>query len=310
MKKENSKLLWGALALLVTSIWGITFISMKVATAHFTPPQVMLIRCIIAYIALLILHPKFYKVESLKQELIYFFAGLCGTTLYVILINSSYSFTQVANVSVLASLSPIFIALLTPLFFRGSKVNKIVFVGFAIAVLGTVCIATNGKFAMTLSLKGDSLALCAAVIWACYSLCLKKSETKLPQLYVTRRIFLYGILAVIPVILISGDPINWSALKEPSVLLNMLFLGLIAYVGCHVTIALVIRHMGAVWTSKFSYLEPVVTIIFSAIFLHEQITLYKVIGTVLILFGVMVADGLFTKKKAAAVPEAAEAAEK
>ncbi len=295
--KTKTNVLWGLLALAVVSTWGLTFISMKVASAHFTPAQVMLIRCIIAYLSLLIIHPKFYKIESLRQELIYFSAGLCGTTLYVILINSSYSFTQVANVSVLASLSPIFIALLTPLFFKGSRVSKIVFIGFAIAVIGTVCIVTDGKFALSLSFKGDSLALLAAIVWASYSLLLKKSATKLPQLYVTRRIFLYGIIAVIPVLLVQGTPIDWGALKQPSVLLNMLFLGLIAYTGCHVCIALVIKKMGPVWTSKFSYLEPVVTIIFSAIFLGEVITVYKIIGAALILLGVMVADGIFSKKK-------------
>lgn len=297
-QKMQSDIVWSLLALLVVTIWGLTFISMKVASAHFSPAQVMLIRCVIAYLSLLVAYPKFHKIESFRQELIYFAGGLCGTTLYVILINSSYSYTQVANVSVLASLSPIFIALLTPLFFKGTKVKPIVFLGFFIAVLGTVCIVTDGKFALSLSLRGDSLALLAAVVWACYSLLLKKSETKLPQLYVTRRIFLYGILAVIPVLLVQGEPLKLGALREPTVLLNMLFLGLIAYTGCHVCIALVIRKKGAVWTSKFSYLEPVITIIFSALFLQETITLYKVVGAVLILAGVMTADGVFTRKSA------------
>lgn len=294
----KSDILWSLLALAVVTTWGLTFISMKVASEHFSPPQVMLIRCIIAYLSLVIAYPKFHKIESLRQEIIYFASGLCGTTLYVILINSSYTYTQVANVSVLASLSPIFIALLTPVFFRGTKVKPIVFIGFIIAIIGTVCIVTDGKFALSLSLKGDSLALIAAVVWATYSLLLKKSNTKLPQLYVTRRIFLYGIIAVIPIMLIQQEPLNLGALAEPTVLLNMLFLGLVAYTGCHVCIGMVIKKKGAVWTSKFSYLEPVITIIFSVLFLGETLTLYKVIGAALILVGVMTADGVFTRKRA------------
>ncbi len=297
MEKSNSKVLYGALALLCVAIWGLTFVSMKVAGASFTPAQVMFIRCIIAYVGLLIIHPKFYKVESWQQELLYFTAAICGTTMYVITINSAYDYTQVANVSVLASTSPIFIALLTPLFFKGTKVGARVFVGFIIATIGTICIVTNGAFALTVSFQGDALAILAAIFWACYSLILRKNKSEKPQLYVTRRIFLYGIIAVIPILIIQGEPIAFSALKEPSVMLNMLFLGLVPYIVCHVTWAKVIKKMGPVWTSKFSYLEPTIAMLFSALVLSERITIYMIIGTVIILLGVMISDGMFFKKK-------------
>lgn len=293
----KKKLFWGFIAFIVVTIWGVTFISMKVAGRGFTPPQVVLIRCIIAYISLIIVHPKFYKSEGLKQEMLYLAAGLCGTTLFVIFINSAFDHTMVSNVSVLSSMSPIFIALLAPLFIKNTKVAKVVFVGFTIATIGTVFIVTNGEFKFSLSILGDSLALLAAISWASYSLILRRNKSKLPQLYVTRRIFLYGILTVIPVIIYQGEPFNIALLKEPSVFLNFLFLGLVAYTGCHVALALVIKNMGAVWTSKFSYVEPIITIIFSAIFLSESISIYMIIGTGLILAGVLISDGILKAPK-------------
>ena len=304
--KSSEKLKWGALALLVTSIWAMAFISMKVAGENFTPAQVMLIRTVIAYICLLAVYPKFHKVESLKQELLYFVGGLCSTTLYTITINSAYKYTEVANVSVIASLSPIFVALFTPLFIKGEKYKKSVFLGFIIATFGTVVIATGGTFRLKVSAVGDTIALMSAMIWGFYSVILKKNNTKYPQFYVTRRMFLYGILAVIPVILYEsthGNPIAWGALKSWPVALNFLFLGLVPYVFCHVCIGLVIKHMGPVWTSKFSYLEPVITMILSFFILSEAITLPKVIGAAFILFGVMVSDEVFKKKKAAVQAE-------
>lgn len=296
---NKKKILWGFVALLCVCTWGMTFIFMKVAGKNFTPPQVVLIRCIIAYLSLIVIHPKFYKSEGLKQELLYFVAALSGITLYVIFINSAFSHTMVANISVLSSTSPIFIALLTPLFIKNANVAKKVFVGFAIATIGTVFIVTNGQFVFKLSLLGDSMALLAAICWAVYSLVLRKNNSKLPQLYVTRRIFLYGIIAVIPVIIYQGKPFDFEALKQPAVFLNFLFLGIVSYTGCHVAWGLVIKNMGAVWTSKFSYVEPVITIIFSAIFLSESISIFMVIGTVFILGGVLVSDGVFKKNKMA-----------
>lgn len=295
--KKKSDFLWGMLALAVVGTFGMAFISMNVVSEYFTPAQVMLIRTVIAYIALLIAYPKFHKVESLRQELIYAAAGICGTTMYVMCINSAYAYTQVANVSVLASLSPIFVALFTPLFFKGTKIPKIVFIGFAIATFGTAIISTNGTFRLSLAFKGDSLALLAAAFWGCYSLLLRKNTTKYPQLYATRRMFLYGILAVIPIILFQQAPMNFTALKDPKIIVNFLFLGIGVYLGCHVCAGLVIKAKGAVWQSKFTYCEPIITMVLSALILSEQITLPKIIGAVFILAGVMVSDGIFSKKR-------------
>ena len=61
--------------------------------------------------------------------------------------------------------------------------------------------------------------------------------------------------------------------------------------------------MGPVWTSKFSYLEPVVTMILSFFILSEDITLPKVIGAAFILFGVMVSNEVFKNKKTAVQAE-------
>lgn len=295
--ENRKKLLWGIVALFVVGAWGISFISMKVVGQYFTPPQIMLIRCSMAYVSLLAIHPKFYPTEGLKQELLYMGAAISGTTLYVILINYALAHTMTSNVSVLSSTSPIFIALLSPLFLKGSKINKNVLIGFAIATVGTVCIVTKGQFSFDVSPLGDSLAISGAICWAIYSLLLRRNKSKYAQLYSTRRIVLYGIIAVIPICIFEGTPINISALAIPEVLFNMLFLGIGAYTACHVGWALVIKNMGPVWTSNFTYIEPVITIVFSFIFLGEAITLAMIAGTALILGGVIVSDGALLRKK-------------
>lgn len=301
--KNLNDLKWKILPLIVVSLWGMTFISLEVAGKYFTPVQVMLIRSTLGYVSLLAIHPHFHKSEGIKQELTYLAAGVFGMMLYVMALNAAFVHTEVSNVSVLSSTSPIFVALLTPLFFKGSKISKAALLGFLIATVGTVFIATNGNFSFSLSLVGDGLALFSAVSWAIYSLVLKLSKSEHSQLYVTRRILLYGILAAIPVQVLQGVPINFAAFKDISVVLNLLFLGLVALTACHVAWGLVIRKKGAVWSSKFQYLTPVVTLIFSAILLGENITLFKILGTALILLGVIVADGLLSKKDGSAKKE-------
>lgn len=283
------------LALFVVCTFGGTFVSLKIVSAYFTPPQVMLVRCIIAYISLLIIYPKFHKPESLKQELVYLFAGLFGTTLYITFVNTAFDHTQVSNASVLSSTSPIFIALLTPLFLRGASIKKMVYVGFAFATIGTILVATRGDFNIKLSFLGDAIALLSAISWALYSLILRKNTTSYPQFYATRRIFLYGIICVIPICLVQGKPLHVENLAIPMVLAHMLFLGIVAYTCCHVSWGVVCKNLGPVKAGNFMYLTPVVTIILSAIILSESINGWMVLGTVLILLGVSISDGFITR---------------
>lgn len=302
---NDSKKTWifGMLAFAVVFFWGITFVSFTVTLRYFTPAQIMFLRCVIAYISLWVIHPKAHKSEGWLMELKLLAAGASGTTLYIVLSNTALTKTATSNVSVLSSLSPIFTALLAPLFIRNAKILKRVMIGFVIAFVGAFLVTTGGNFSMQLSFLGDGLAVCSAVSWAVYSLVLKKIDSQYSQMYITRRIFLYGIITVIPVLLIQGNPIDVTAFGKPIVILNLLFLGLVAYTCCHVGWALVIKNMGSVWTSQFTYLTPIVTMIASAIILGDKISIYMIMGTILILGGVMVSDGkfsrLFNKKEAA-----------
>ena len=301
----------GILAFAVIACWGLTFISFRVTLNYFNSAQIMLLRCIIAYLSLWIIYPHAHKSEGLKQELLLLLTGGCGTTLYVILSNEALLRTGTANVSVFSSLSPIWTALLLPLFFRGSKISGRILIGFVIATIGAALVSTGGKISLGGSFLGDGLAIACGIIWAVYSILLRKIKSPYPQFYITRRIFLYGILLVIPVIVVRGDPIDFTAFTKPQAVLNLLFLGLVAYTFCHIGWATSIKRMGSVWTSQFTYLEPIVTMVGSVLILHEHISLVMIGGTVLILAGVIYADGnllkRFSKAKAGAAAEAVSA---
>lgn len=296
----------GLLALTVVTIWGLTFVSFTVTAKYFTPGQILLLRTIIAYAALWILYPHFHKPESAKIEAQLFFAGLCGVTLYVCLTNYALTMTATSNVSVLSSISPIFAALLMPLFFRGSKIGGRVILGFIVAGAGAAIVSTGGNFAFTEGILGSLLALGSAVAWGCYTNLLRHlKKSQYSQNYVTRRILLYAIVTVIPVLAVANDPFHLEYLLIPECLLNMLFLGLVAVTFCHVGWGLVTRKKGVVWASQFQYLTPIATMIGSWLILGDAITPVMIGGTALVLGGVMVADknmsakvvGLFTGKR-------------
>ena len=134
--------------------------------------------------------------------------------------------------------------------------------------------------------KGDLLALLAAFLWAIYSILSKKIGTYgYSIIQTTRRIFLYGIAAMLPILILSDASMNAERFCSAKNILNLLYLGLGASALCFVTWNYTVSRLGAVKTSIYIFLVPVITLVFSAIFLSEPLSALMIAGTALVLVG-------------------------
>ena len=167
---------------------------------------------------------------------------------------------------------------------------------------GISLISFNGA-ELHLSPKGDILSVIAAAIWAVYSVCVKKIESYGYNTIVsTRHIFMYGIVFMIPALLIFGFSPDLTLLTHPKYIGNLLFLGLGASAVCFVTWNHALKLIGVIKSSVYIYLAPVVTVIASFIILHENITVMSAAGTLLTLAGLVISEfhtitELFENKK-------------
>ena len=95
-----------------------------------------------------------------------------------------------------------------------------------------------------------------------------------------------------------SDPvIDFPRFADRTNLLNLLFLGLGASALCFVTWNTAVRLLGAVRTSVYIYLTPVITIVASVLILHEPFTWMTGIGTVLTLAGLVLSEGRVFRHK-------------
>lgn len=278
-------------ALLTVVIWGVTFISTKLLLADFQPVEILVFRFVMGLLALTLIYPRRLRGTTLRQECTFAAAGLCGVCLYYLLENIALTFTMTANVSVIVSVSPFFTAMLSQMFLkREEKLHASFFAGFAVAILGIFLISFQGS-ALKLNLTGDLLALLAALCWGCYSVLTRRiSAYGYHTILTTRRIFLYGLLFMLPAVFGFGFRPALARLLSPVNLGNILFLGLGASALCFVTWNYAVRVLGAVMTSIYIYLIPVVTIVTSVLVLQEKITLRTAAGTVLTLTGLMLSE--------------------
>ena len=278
-------------ALLTIVIWGTTFISTKVLLVDFQPVEILFIRFMMGFLALLAVCPRRLQGVTRRQEGLFALAGLCGVCLYYLLENIALTYTMASNVGVIISIAPFFTALMANWLLDGEPLRKRFFVGFAAALTGIVLIGLNGNFVLKLNPVGDILATLAAVVWACYSILMKKiGAFRMNMVFCTRKVFFYGLLFMLPALFIFDCRIGPERFASPVNMLNLLYLGFGASALCFVTWNWAVRILGAVKTTVYIYLVPVVTVVSSMIILHETITPLAIAGTALTLTGLILSQ--------------------
>ncbi len=278
-------------AFMTIFIWGTTFISTKILLKAISPIEILFLRFIIGFIVLLVFYPHRLKVKERKQELYFAAAGLCGVTLYYLFENIALTYTFASNVGVIISIAPFFTAIFAHLFLDREKLRLQFFIGFAVAVMGIFLISFNGSSNLKLNPLGDILAVLAAVVWAAYSVLTKRiSGFHYNTIQATRRIFFYGLVFMVPALFIFGFEPKINQLMQPVILFNILFLGLGASALCFVTWNTAVKRLGAIKTSVYIYLVPVITVITSVIVLRETITGVAGFGIVLTLSGLFISE--------------------
>lgn len=297
---HTQKPIFGHLAAFVTiSIWGITFISIKILLVDFSPAEILFFRLVFALLALFIVSPPQLRGaftegqpgSRLRLELKYMAAGLCGVTLFFMIQNTALSYTQASNVSVLLSVAPLFTALAARVFLKDEPLKTYFFLGFALAMSGILLIAYNGSTVLKLNPLGDLLAILAAGVWALYSVLVRKiSASQTNLLATTRKTMFYGLLFLLPFLPLFHFQLGLSRLRAPLNLINLLFLGLGASALCYISWNYAVSVLGAMKTSVYIYLGPVITIVSAVLLLREKITLVGVLGVGLILAGMVLSE--------------------
>ena len=290
----NARYLYHATAFLVVSIWGSTFVFTKLLLlAGLTPAQIFALRFIIAYLMLLVFclwRGIRWMADSWKDELLMAGLGVSGGSLYFLAENGAMNYTTTTNTSLIVCLCPLFASALISLFYKSQRLNRTQTLGTLMAAAGVVVVVMNGHFVLHLSPKGDALAFVACLCWAVYSLLMIPANARYDTVFITRKVFFYGLLSMIPYFMLRPGLNTHLLLGQPALLWNLLFLGCVASTLCFLAWNWAMKKLGAVVVTNYVYFKPVVTILFAWLLLSEPITVYFLLGTLLILVGMYLSD--------------------
>ncbi|MBD5265711.1 MAG: EamA family transporter [Bacteroides sp.] len=286
---RKSNLIPHLFASLSVIVWGITFVSTKTLIGQgLSPLQIFVYRFALAYVCMLPLMRRLWAA-SLRDELTLMLGGLTGGSIYFLTENTALGLTFASNVSLLISTAPLFTMLLERVIW-GTRLRKSMLGGSIIALAGVATVIISSSVEFSLSPLGDFLTIVAAILWAGYCLVVKSMSKKYDTFFITRKVFFYGIISVLPFFLLTTDSSEYALLKETYVWINLLYLGLLASMLCYLMWNVAVRALGADKASNYIYVVPLVGVLASAIFLGEPLTVYTIIGAAAVIGGVFIAE--------------------
>lgn len=299
MKKSSKALLLIHLMAVITVIcWGTSFLSTKVLMLDggLKPVEMFSYRFAAAYLVLLAITFRHIRSNNWRDELTFMLCGICAGSIYFITENYALQNTSTGNVSLLASVSPLFTAFLLAVFFR-TRVKIGVIIGSIVAFAGVGFIIFSHGEGFVIKPKGDLLALCASLSWAVYTIAVKRLIPVYSSLFITRKLFFYGIISSLPLLfcVVPADQIGAHIVKlfdfsQPLLFSNFMFLVVMCSVVSYLLWNEVMKKLGPVSANNYLYGQPLVTMVAGALLLNEPITTFGYIGSALVIGGLVLSD--------------------
>lgn len=286
----NQKIKNHALAFFTIFIWGITFISTKHLEKSFTALEILFIRYVMAYIVLWIICPRPFRFAGLKYEGMLLLASVSGSSVYQYLENLSVVYTNPASVSFITAIAPIFTAILAHRFLNERVTAKNI-IGMLVSIVGVFFICFGDSMSLETGLLGDIIIFASVWLWAVYSIVIKKiSELGFEQFQVTRRLFMYSVILMIPFMCFKSSDMDFAALMNPYSIMNLSFLGIFASAICFSTWNISVANLGATTTSKYLFIMPLITLVAQAIYDKSGIGIAALLGMLITLIGIGISE--------------------
>lgn len=291
MELTPRKLLKYTPVTLVTLIWGVSFIATKVVVRELAPFPAALIRFLIA---LMVLTP--FRKLARVMDWNAFWSGFWGVTMYFVFENTALRLTAPTNVAVIVSSAPILYVLFSHIIHRQPTTSG-QYVASALAFTGVALVILNGRL-MKLNPLGDVLAFGSAVSWVFYTHYILKMG-KHDGMDDVFAITFWGVVTLLPFSVLQSNPGSWIRGVSPVAWLGLVYLGVLCsalgYYLWNKSIALI----GDRRTTNAIYFIPVVTILSENLVLGGGLTVYNVVGTALLILGLLI----FERSSVQTLPE-------
>ena len=276
---------------LVVARGGVEFVP-PISLAFWRWTVVVLILLPFTYL-LLIKNLKLIKKEFKKL----FFLGAMGCGVCGAFPFLAGETTTVTNMGIIYTSSPIFIILISAIFFN-EKVNFIKIIGLVSCLIGVFAIIIKGDLNLLFNLSftiGDLWMLAAAVGWALYSIYLFYWKSELPIFQRFTLVAFFGAVSLFPFYIIEEIAVQ-RTLFNSQFFLWVVFAAISPGIIAFTLYTQVQKSLGASLTGFTLYIFTIYAAIYGFIFFDEKLESFHYVGTVLVFFGVYLAKKNYETK--------------
>ena len=272
-------ILWGSMGLFVR-----TFNAHGLATMEIVALRA-LVTSIVLFIVLLCYDKKLFKIK-LKDIWCFIGTGVCSIAFFNFCYFKAITLTSMSVAAILMYTAPIIVMVLSFFLFKEAFTKRKI-VGVILTFLGCICVTGVIGEGTTVTPAGFLLGMGAGLGYALYSIF---SRYALQKEYHSLTITFYTFLLAAVVALLIADVPLIGAVVTQSVPMILLALGL----GCACTVipylayTIGLRHMENSKASIFATVEPVMATVFGAVVFQEGLTLFGVLGIVLVVVALFI----------------------
>lgn len=258
-------------------------ISLFVKNINLSSQEIALYRALFAFVIIflfLLISKKLIPLKKLKKELPILAISGCLIAFGWILLFESYNYTTVSVATLAYYFAPVIVAITCSILFK-ERMSKKNIICFSLATLGVIFV--SGIFAKNYAnnhFLGFTLALLAAILYASVII-LNKKINHLDGINKTFYQFLFVIVVLVPYVLFTKgfnlDKLNYISW------MNLLVVGIIHTGITYCLYFTSIKNLKGSEIAILSYIDPFVAIILSVCILGENITIFQIIGAILII---------------------------
>jgi len=292
---QNQQLISGYFfAIGATAIWSGNFIIARGLSDGIPPISLAFWRWVVAVIVFLpfALRPLIVEWGILKKNILYLsITALLGITIFNTLIYFAGHTTTAINLSLISITFPVFIVILSRIFFREPiTLNK--GIGIILVATGVVLLITKGNISRLLNISfaiGDVWMLAAALIFAIYSILLKHKPKMLSIWAFQLSTFILGLFFLFPFFI-------WEYVTTPpgefdtKIVSSILYVGIFASLSAFVLWNKAIMAVGPSKAGMIYYTLPLFSGLLAYIFLKENISIIRFYSVLLIISGILTAN--------------------
>ena len=284
----------------LAAIWGSSFMFMRIGSPEFGPILFATLRTGIAALFLYLCLVKFKQAKALNgrwQQI--FIVGTLNTAIPFAFFGYATLTLTAGITSVLNATTPMFGAIVAYLWFR-DKLSASAGFGLLLGFIGVYLLvsdnihlpASQANINETNALLPALAALLAAMCYGISANYTKKHFTGIKPLALAAGSQISATVLLLPISLFFIP----DAIPSSQAITSVLFIGIICTGFAYILFFRLIAHLGPTKAISVTYLIPAFGILWGALFLGETISLTMLMGGVVILLGVALTTGVFTRK--------------